>query len=204
MAIAEILAGTAIEAGTSYLGGKSQKKAADKASKYALAEYLQRRKDVTPYMEAGETSSNLLAQLMDEGYFDTEYDPSKIAEDPAYQFRLGEGRKAIDRGSAASGEFFSGQRGKALTRFGQNLAAEEYAKGYGRDVGEKSRKFSRLYDVGGRGYSAASGLQQPGMGRYELAKGDVGAGMYGDIGGAAIGGVQNYMIDKYLNPGDYK
>lgn len=200
MAIGAIIGSVVGEVASSALSSGSKSKAGKKAAKLDYLQYLQRRKDVMPYMEAGKTSTNELARLMEEGYFDTEYDPSRIAEDPAYQFRMEQGQKAINRGSAASGEFFSGQRGKALTGYGQNLAAEEYAKGYARDVGEKGRKYGRLYDVGGRGYSAASGLPQSNAPQYAMAEGANKASMYEGMGGAVTGGIQNYMIDKYLKP----
>lgn len=46
--------------------------------------------------------------------------------DPGYQFRQEEGQKAIERGAAARGGLYSGAAMKALDRYGEGLAAQEY------------------------------------------------------------------------------
>lgn len=45
---------------------------------------------------------------------------------PGYAFRFGEGTKAVERSAAARGALDSGATQKALTRFGQGIAADEY------------------------------------------------------------------------------
>jgi hypothetical protein len=52
-------------------------------------------------------------------------DPTKVAADPYYQFRFGEGNKAIQRSAAAHGTLLSGGTLKALDSFGSGLASEE-------------------------------------------------------------------------------
>jgi hypothetical protein len=47
-------------------------------------------------------------------------------QSPDYQFRLSEGLKAINRGQAARGLLGSGQTLKAVTEYGQNIAAGAY------------------------------------------------------------------------------
>ena len=47
-------------------------------------------------------------------------------QSPDYQFRLSEGLKAINRGQAARGLLGSGQTLKAVTEYGQNVAAGAY------------------------------------------------------------------------------
>ena len=51
---------------------------------------------------------------------------------PGYQFRLEEGQKAIDNAAAARGMLRSGGRAKAMTRFGQGLASDEFGHEFNR------------------------------------------------------------------------
>ncbi len=50
----------------------------------------------------------------------------RYKESPYYDFLLGEGTKALERGAAAKGKQFSGAENKALVGFGQNLASTDY------------------------------------------------------------------------------
>jgi hypothetical protein len=52
--------------------------------------------------------------------------PGEFTESPGYQFRLGQGVQALERGAAARGRQLSGAQGKALTRYGQDYASNEY------------------------------------------------------------------------------
>lgn len=45
---------------------------------------------------------------------------------PGYQFRMEEGQKALERSRAAQGTLSSGATGKALTRYAQGVASDEY------------------------------------------------------------------------------
>ncbi|HEY2605569.1 MAG TPA: hypothetical protein VGJ10_06105, partial [Paraburkholderia sp.] len=48
------------------------------------------------------------------------------ANDPGYAFRLQQGNQALERAAAASGGAFSGGTLKALARYGQDYASNEY------------------------------------------------------------------------------
>jgi hypothetical protein len=52
--------------------------------------------------------------------------PSQYQQSPYYNFLVGEGTKALERGAASKGNQFSGAQGKALTTFGQNMALTDY------------------------------------------------------------------------------
>jgi len=71
--------------------------------------------------------------------------------DPGYQFRLGEGMKALQNSAAAKGNLNSGATLKALTRYGQDFASNEYNTAYNREYG-------RLNDLARFGYDASSQL----------------------------------------------
>lgn len=57
---------------------------------------------------------------------------TEIAQDPSYQFRLQEGINALDRSAAARGRLQSGAQAKAVTRYGQDLASQEYQNAFSR------------------------------------------------------------------------
>jgi hypothetical protein len=95
----------------------------------------QARADLAPYRDVGATSLADLVRLTQ--------DPNSIRLDPAYQFRLDQGVKAIDRGAAARGMLTSGSRLQALTDYGQGLASTEYGNSW-----------NRLRDLTGVGQSA--------------------------------------------------
>ena len=100
------------------------------------------RGDFSPYRQAG---AQALAGLQS---------PSAVLAnfkgDPGYQFRLKEGMNAIDSNMSAKGMLNSGARLKALQKFGQGLASEEYGKAYDRNV-------SRLNTIAGLGMQGAQG-----------------------------------------------
>ena len=54
------------------------------------------------------------------------------SNDPGYQFRLAQGNQAIQRAAAAGGGAFSGGTLKALSRYGQDYASNEYQNVYNR------------------------------------------------------------------------
>lgn len=51
---------------------------------------------------------------------------ARFQTSPGYQFRVGEGIKALDRSAAAKGALFSGAQGKALNDYGQNMGSQEF------------------------------------------------------------------------------
>lgn len=186
-------------AAASLFGGKGQSKAEKKAGEYAYLQYLQQRKDLKPWMQAGTQNLQTLQDLMKSGYFERPYE---MQEDPGYQFRLQQGEQAINRGAAARGDFFSGRAGKELSRFGQGLAAQEYGAGYGRYRGELADRYGRLSGISEAGRSAAGGLGQAGM---QAAQMQGQGGMYGaqskasgyaGMANALTGGLQDYLTYK--------
>lgn len=75
--------------------------------------------------EAGMTQySGMLKDLMT--------DPSKIQESAAYKFRVGQGQEALQRALGARGMLNSGNRLMELTKYGQDMASQEYDNQAGR------------------------------------------------------------------------
>lgn len=83
---------------------------------------------------------------------------SDFQADPGYQFRLGEGAKAIENSAAARGMQLSGANLKGLTRFNQDFASNEYGNAWNRDSLEKQRKFNFLTGQSGTGQQTAGSV----------------------------------------------
>lgn len=88
---------------------------------------------------------------------------------PGYQFRLDEGGRAMDRSAAARGMLLSGAQNKALTRYGQGVASDEFNQyanalrniaGLGQVSGQTAGGAASQYGV-----NAANAAMQSGMAR---------------------------------------
>ena len=92
-----------------------------------------------------------------------------MAQDPGYQFRLGEGLKGIERGAAARGTLLTGGLQKGLQRYAQDYASGEYGNIFGRNM-----DLARLGQFGAQG--TAQGYSNAGQ-----AAGIYGQGMAGAL-----------------------
>jgi hypothetical protein len=97
--------------------------------------------------------------------------------EPGYEFRLAEGAKALERSAAARGQSFSGGTLKALTRYSQGVASDEFGRAYGRFQENRMTRYNFLAGLSGTGQ--ATGVQL----------GDIGARTASDIAGIQIGGI---------------
>ena len=175
--------------------------------------YKQARDDAAPWREAGTWGVNELARLLQAG-------PGEFTEDPGYQFRLGEGTKALNRGAAARGKYFSTDTMKALEEYGQDYASGEYTNFLNRYY-QKLNPLQSLAGMGQTGTMSTSGWTGPNVNNAnELARiyqtGAQGMGNAAMLGanaqaanainqaniwtGAANTGINNYLAYKYYNP----
>ncbi len=76
--------------------------------------------------------------------------------DPGVQFRLKENQKAIERAAASRGNVLGGATLKALSRYTQDYASNEYQNAFNRYQTERSNKFGMLSSLAGVGQSAAN------------------------------------------------
>lgn len=78
-----------------------------------------------PYIGSGTRANTTLQDLLvnDTGGEKFAYDPSKVADDPGYQFTLAQGMKALEQSAAARGQTLSGGQQKAIAQFSQGNAA---------------------------------------------------------------------------------
>jgi hypothetical protein len=78
-----------------------------------------------------------------------------FVQDPGYEFRQQEGEKGINRSLAARGGYNSGAALKALDKYNQEYASNEFSNAYNRDAANKARTFSFLSGTAGQGLQAA-------------------------------------------------
>lgn len=158
--------------GGAILGSNASKKsasiqdaAANRAADNEMAMYNQNRADLAPYREAGTQALGRLADLMGtsgnagaDGYgtLTRQFSMADFQKDPGYDFRLGEGMKALERTQAARGGLFSGAAMKAATEYGQNFASNEFDKAYGRYNDYQGNLYNRLAGLSGTGQSATN------------------------------------------------
>jgi hypothetical protein len=83
--------------------------------------------------------------------------------DPGYAFRMAEGQKALERSAAARGGLQGGGFAKALTRYNQDQASNEFQNAYNRFNNDKSNRFNRLSAIAGMGQTANNQLGQAGQ-----------------------------------------
>lgn len=88
-----------------------------------------------------------------------------LESSPGYQFRLGQGQQALERGAAAKGTLLTGGTAKALDRYGQDFASTEYqnrlnqllgiqAQRYGQLSGEQAQRAGQLMNLSQLGLNA--------------------------------------------------
>lgn len=183
----------------------------------------QSRADLDPWRKSGMTALD----GMQNSDFQRDFGAGDFNQDPGYQFRMAEGQKALERSAAARGGLQSGGMMKALTKYGQGVASDEYGKAYDRFNADRDRRFGRLSALSGSGQNAAAGMgaaTQNAAGqigaagsRYASAVGEnnMGAanaagaagmaqanaigGAFSGIGGAVNGAIAQNRQDKWMD-----
>ena len=168
-------------AAVSYLSGQNaqnaQRDAVRDSNNMQLAMYNQNRADQQPWMQAGRRA---LGQLQDPSLMRT-FSESDFKTDPGYAFRMQEGQSAVQGSAAARGALNSGATLKALQRYGQNFASNEYSNAYNRFNADRDQKFAKLSSIAGIGQSAQNQMSNAGQnygnqyGQNQMAMGNAAA-----------------------------
>jgi len=234
MGIGAAVVGSAIVGGaTSYLGSKSQAKAAGKASDAQVQAnreniafqkeiFEQQREDNAPWREIGAESLEELRAGVQSGEFNPGDFNFKFKADPGYQFRRQEGINALDASAAARGRLQSGAQARAVTRYGSELASQEYSNAFNRatteyqlDANNKNAQFNRLATLANVGQVANSADQQArsnmasnvsasttatgnALAQGAINKGNARASAYQGIGQSINQGAQNFLLYNAL------
>ncbi len=116
-----------------------------------------------PFLTSGTAANTRLADLLGlsgntgmEGFgsLGNTFSQSNLANDTGYQFRLGEGQKAIERAASAGGSLASPSTAKALMAYNQGLASDEFGNAFNRDLQSRSTLFNMLSGLSGSGQQA--------------------------------------------------
>lgn len=129
--------------------------------------------------------------------------------DPGYDFRIQQGQKQIEGSAAARGGLLSGAAAKALTKYNQDFASNEYSNAYNRFNNDQNTIFNRLAGIAGVGQQATNQVQAAGTsaanaaGANTLYAGAQRASGYANSAnaiGAGIGSATSGLVN-YLRPG---
>lgn len=181
------LVGAMIGADASKSAAKTQAKSAKDANKLIWDMYQQSRDDSMPWLTTGKDALGKLSDLTKDGSdYMRGFNLSDFQADPGYQFRMDEGQKALERSAAANGNLNSGATLKALSRYGQDYASNEYNNAYNRWNNDHATTWNRLSSLAGMGQTQSAQLgnwgQQTGalMGNNTIGAGNaIAAGKIG-------------------------
>lgn len=197
---AATIVGSAISADAAGKASDKQAAAAKDANQVQWDMFQQQRTDQEPWRKAG---ADALTGLQDQD-FKRDFTAADFTKDPGYDFRMAEGQKALERSAAARGGLQSGGTLKALARYGQDFASNEYGNAYNRFNSDRDRRFNRLSSVAGLGQTATSQLGQAGQ-NYASQFGSNTMGAANAAGaagmaqanawGGAIGGIGKNVMD---------
>lgn len=117
-------------------------------------------------VDNGEVAGNQLSYLMglgdkgtgEKGWLSRQFTEADMVKDGGYDFRMGEGQKSVGNQFAASGNLLSGAAMKALTRFNQDFASNEYNNAYGRFNNDQATQYNRLSGIQGAGQNAVNSI----------------------------------------------
>lgn len=146
-------------------------------------------------VDRGEVAGNQLSYLMglgdkgtgEKGWLSKQFTEADMTKDGGYDFRMGEGQKSVGNQFAASGNLLSGAAMKALTRFNQDFASNEYNNAYGRFNNDQTNQYNRL-----------AGIQVAGQNAINSTN-----GLGGTIQGSAGNGASNMAAMSTANNNAY-
>lgn len=159
----------------------AQNRAASDANATARYVFDTQRADNQPWRDAGVKALGDLGNAD----FQRDFKMEDYQQDPGYQFRMAEGSKALERSAAARGGLNSGATLKALTKYGQDFASNEYQNAYSRFNADRDRRFSRLSSLAGVGQNAVAQMGQA-AGQYGQSVGSNQIGMGNAVASAEI------------------
>lgn len=98
----------------------------------------------------------------DFGSLNHDFSLADFSADPGYAFRQTEGQKAIERSAAARGSVLGGGTLKALTRYGQDTASQEFGNAFNRYQVNRTNKINPLLSLSNLGQVSAGQVANAG------------------------------------------
>lgn len=201
--VATAIVGTAviggvIQADSARKATNAQKRSANSAASLQHQQYLQQREDAEPWRQAGQNALSQIESGMSD--FQRDFTAQDFQADPGYEFRMKEGQKALERSAAARGGQQSGGTMKALTRYSQGVASDEFGRARGRFNEDRDRRFNRLASIAGVGQTANQNLAAAGS-SYAANAGQAltAAGNATAAGAIAQGNAANQALSTGMN-----
>jgi hypothetical protein len=200
-----------IPAAASLIGGKMSSDAASDAAGQANAQnqrgldlqremFDEQKRLSEPYRQAGLTGQNRLMELLGlggntgaagYGQYSRDFGMQDFQQDPGYQFRLGEGLKAMGHRAGARGGLISGQTMKGMEDYRQGLASQEYGNAFNRYQTNRQNQLAPLGSLMSSGQAAAVG-QAGQAGQYGANASNMLSQMGVNTGGATLAGSSAY------------
>lgn len=202
--------GSVISSSSSGKAARAQENAANTAAGTQLQMYNQTREDQAPWRAAGGTAvGQLSAGTAPGAEFNRNFTMADFNADPGYQFRMDQGSRALQASAAARGGLLSGGTLKALDRYGQDFASNEYSNAYNRFNNDQSTRFNRLSSIAGLGQTATAQTGAAGtaaanqIGNAQIGYGNAAAAGYIGQANAVNSGISSlgnfYLQQQYMN-----
>lgn len=179
---AAIVGGAVIGGVASSQAAKTQARAAREGAAAQERMFNRQVELQEPFRQAG---VNALPELVAASRYDP-FTMERFQADPGYGFRLKEGLRAIENSALARGMGQSGATLRGLTRYGQELGAEEFTNAFNRYQAERAARLNPLQSLTGMGQTAANTLSNE-------------AGQYGQAQAANAAAMGNIRASGYIN-----
>jgi hypothetical protein len=179
---AAIVGGAVIGGVASSQAAKTQARAAREGAAAQERMFNRQVELQEPFRQAG---VNALPELVSASRYDP-FTMERFQADPGYGFRLKEGLRAIENSALARGMGQSGATLRGLTRYGQELGAEEFTNAFNRYQAERAARLNPLQSLTGMGQTAANTLSNE-------------AGQYGQAQAANAAAMGNIRASGYIN-----
>ena len=213
------VAGALIGGSAAKKAANTQAAAADRAAQLQQEQFDKQVELNAPFREAGLSAQNRLLDYMGltpgaGGKYAKDFSMTDFQQDPGYAFRMSEGLKALDRTAAARGGMLSGAALRGATRYGQDMASQEYTNAFNRYQTNRANQLNPLQSLMGAGQTAAGNVGAAGQayasnaGNAYMNAADARASGY--MGAAnswqnALGGITNaynkYSANQMANQG---
>jgi hypothetical protein len=202
------IAGSLIQAGGSQAAAKTQARAQREATAAQERMFGRQVELQEPFREVG---VNALPELVEASRY-TPFGMEQFQQDPGYAFRMKEGLRALENTAAARGGLLSGNAMRGITRYGQNLASDEYTNAFNRYQTERNARLNPLQSLAGMSQTStntltnAAGQYGQNLAEGAAAMGNIRASGYMNTANALAGGLgqfANYrqnqqMMDRFF------
>lgn len=123
----------------------------------AARQFDLQRADLAPYREVGNVALSQLGRgTADGAEFNRRFGVSDFQADPGYEFRRSEGQRGVEASASARGGILSGGALRALSRYNQDFASDEYGAAFNRYQSDLGNRYNRLAGLAGVGQQATS------------------------------------------------